>query len=42
VLASYAHLRDTAANHWTRRFLGFIRSRRAGSHSSRWRRIRVG
>ncbi len=42
VLASYAHLRDTAANHWTRRFLGFIRMQRAGSGSSRWRQIRVG
>jgi cobyrinic acid a,c-diamide synthase len=42
VLASYAHLRDTAANHWTRRFLGFIRSRRAGSKPSRWRQFRVG
>ncbi len=42
VLASYAHLRDTAANHWTKRFLGFIRSRRTGSDSSPWRQFRVG
>ena len=42
VLASYAHLRDTAANHWTRRFLGFIRSHRAGARPSRWRRFQVG
>ncbi|MEE8286408.1 MAG: cobyrinate a,c-diamide synthase, partial [Gammaproteobacteria bacterium] len=42
VLASYAHLRDTAANHWTKRFLGFIRSRRTGSNSSPWRQFRVG
>ncbi len=42
VLASFAHLRDTAANRWTRRFLGFIRMRRAGSGSRRWRPIRVG
>jgi cobyrinic acid a,c-diamide synthase len=40
VLASYAHLRDTAAHHWTRRFLGFIRMRRAGA--SRWQHFRVG
>jgi cobyrinic acid a,c-diamide synthase len=42
VLASYAHLRDTAANHWTERFLGFIRNRRRGSDSSPWRQFRVG
>jgi cobyrinic acid a,c-diamide synthase len=42
VLASYAHLRDTAANRWTRRFLRFMRAQRAGSPTSRWRQIRVG
>jgi cobyrinic acid a,c-diamide synthase len=42
VLASFAHLRDTAANRWTRRFLSFIRMRRADSSAGRWRRIRVG
>jgi cobyrinic acid a,c-diamide synthase len=42
VLASYAHLRDTAANHWTQRFLGFIRMRGAGARASRWRHFRVG
>ena len=34
VLASYAHLRDTAANHWTQRFLSFIRMRGAGARGA--------
>ena len=29
VLASYTHLRDVAANPWTRRFVGFVRGLRA-------------
>lgn len=42
VLASYAHLRDTAANRWTARFLDFVRTRRAGSATGRRRKIQVG
>jgi len=30
LLASYAHLRDTAGNPWTRRFVNFVRAREAG------------
>jgi cobyrinic acid a,c-diamide synthase len=32
LLASYSHLRDTSYHHWARRFVQFVRSRRANSH----------
>ncbi len=37
LLANYSHLRDLAGNHWTRRFVDFVRSHRAGDTRRRAR-----
>ncbi|MDD3517731.1 MAG: cobyrinate a,c-diamide synthase [Chromatiales bacterium] len=34
LLASYSHLRDTAQQHWTRRFMDFVRGRITGTDAS--------
>ena len=34
LLACYAHLRDVECNHWARRFVRFVRSRRTTKRNS--------